>query len=70
MVDIRKNKDHHVRGGHADMKEIVCGICGEVITDPEQNCPYCGAEPVHFVDGDTVDRQLLRKIYDEGGATY
>ena len=52
------------------MKEIVCGICGEIITDPDTNCPYCGAEPTHFVDGSTVDRGLLRKIYDEGGATY
>jgi hypothetical protein len=52
------------------MKEIVCGICGEIITDPDSNCPYCGAEPNHFVDGSTVDRAFLRKIYDEGGATY
>jgi len=52
------------------MKEIVCGICGEIIVDPEQNCPYCGAEPNHFVDGETVDRAFLRKLYDQGGATY
>lgn len=52
------------------MKELVCGICGEVITAPDENCPYCGAEPNHFVDGEGVDKELLRKIYDEGGATY
>lgn len=52
------------------MKELVCGICGEIIVNPDQNCPYCGAEPNHFVDADSVDRELLRKIYDEGGATY
>lgn len=52
------------------MKEIVCGICGQLIDDPSSNCPYCGAEPVYFVDASTVDRELLRKIYDEGGATY
>ncbi len=52
------------------MKEIVCGICGEIIEDPESNCPFCGAEPNHFVDAAGVDRELLRKIYLEGGATY
>jgi len=59
-----------MKGDKGIMKEIVCGICGEIITDPDSNCPYCGAEPNHFVDGSTVDRKLLRKIYDEGGATY
>ncbi len=52
------------------MKPMVCGICGEDITDPEEACPYCGAEPNHFVEKGTVDQELLRKIYDEGGATY
>ena len=52
------------------MQELVCGICGETITDPEGNCPYCGAEPNHFVPADTVDRELIRKIYEEGGAEY
>jgi hypothetical protein len=52
------------------MEEIVCGICGEIISDPESNCPFCGAEPNHFVDAGSVDRELLRKIYLEGGATY
>ncbi|HNY65475.1 MAG TPA: hypothetical protein PKM41_08535 [Deltaproteobacteria bacterium] len=52
------------------MKELVCGICGEIITDPDNNCPYCGAEPNHYVEADTVDRELLRKIYLEGGAEY
>jgi rRNA maturation endonuclease Nob1 len=52
------------------MRELVCGICGEIIKNPDENCPYCGAEPNHFVDASTVDRKLLREIYDQGGATY
>lgn len=52
------------------MQELVCGICGEIISDPNSNCPYCGAEPNHFVESVSVDRVLLRKIYDSGGATY
>jgi len=52
------------------MAELVCGICGEIIEDPGSNCPFCGAEPNHFMDAAGVDRELLRKIYLEGGATY
>lgn len=52
------------------MKEVVCGICGEVIEVTDAPCPYCGAEPSHFVDRDSVDVELLRRLYQEGFATY
>ena len=51
-------------------KEIVCGICGYDIENVSAPCPYCGATPDHFVDKSTVDAELLKKIYKEGGATY
>ncbi len=52
------------------MKDVVCGICGEIITNPSSPCPYCGAEPNHFIPAEGVDRELLRKLYQEGKATY
>jgi len=46
------------------MGELVCGMCDETIGDQNSNCPYCGAEPSHFVYSASVDRALLCKIYD------
>jgi len=58
------------KDGRKTMKELVCGICGEIITNPSSPCPYCGAEPNHFIPAEGVDRELLRKLYQEGKATY
>lgn len=51
-------------------ERYVCGICGYEIIDLNSPCPYCGAEPNHFVKADEVDVELIKKIYQEGGATY
>lgn len=53
-----------------EKREIVCGICGYDIEDVNSPCPYCGAEPNHFVPKDTVDVEMLKKAYKEGAATY
>jgi len=51
-------------------EKYVCGICGYEISNLNLPCPYCGAEPNHFVKASEVDAELLKKIYEEGGATY
>jgi hypothetical protein len=48
------------------MKDLVCGVCGEIISNPSSPCPYCGAEPNHFIPAEGVDRELLRKLCREG----
>lgn len=48
-------------------EKYVCGICGYEIVDLNSPCPYCGAEPNHFVRADEVDVELIKKSIKKAG---